>query len=270
MIKKIIFGAYCLTFLSNTFATNVDLKDFCTICAYDQSMEDPYILEGKTIRTNKILKEIKNDNFSITSSHDLLRNSWDCKLLNREDEQQLSAHCEYLGSWAGCDIIFYSKPGQGGAHHSTSSIGMYAIKNNQLHTKKVIFSGIDAEDGIRSGPIFDAKGSIYFYAYLSVNTIAKICGISEKVIEKGPTQALNSFWNLSRCEYDIKKDRLKILSVLIDPNMLKDCSDEIKNIVPYSFKKFVKEGEMLYVSGSQLPGFLQKFKRNYLRFVNAS
>ena len=248
----------------NASENTVDLENFACICAGDYSMEYPYISEGKKINITETLIKIKKE-FDLTSNYDMIQNSWECESHGKQDKSEgLSVHCKYLGSWAGYHIIFRTWSGIG-APHTWSNIGMYSIKDNELFTKKVIFAGCDANDGICSTPIFDAKGNIYFYANLSIHTIAEVCGIDTRRIKESKLyQGANEFWNLSRCEYNIKSGKLRILSILIDPNMLKDCPEDIKNLFP-SFLKSIKKGEMFYISGSQLPKFFNNFKNSYLK-----
>ena len=265
MKKLILLIILCFLNEMNASENTVNLENFARISAGDYSMEDPYIFEGKKINIAETLMKIEKE-FELNSSHNMIQNSWECESHGRQDKSEgLSVHCEYLGSWAGCHIIFRSWSGIG-APHTWSNIGIYSIKNDELFTKKIIFSGCNANNGIHSAPIFDGKGNIYFYANLSIHTVAEVCGIDmNKINESKLYQGANEFWNISRCEYNIRSGKLRILSILIDPNILKDCPPDIKNLLS-SFSKAPTSGEMFYISGSEIPKFLQKFKNNYVNF----
>lgn len=184
--------------------SNENLKDICCIGAGEIEFS-----ENQSINIRSAIEEIKKEN-DLKFYYDFIEDAWECSRQDKKEKfSETHIKCKYLGKWRGQDLIFRYKFGNFTGRFT--DILLCTVKNGNFSVKKYLFLGDRAVDGIVSTPIFDGKNSIYFYCSLSTDAVAKFKGIKDEY----PFQAAQSYWNVSKCVYNLETDKLDVIEMTI-------------------------------------------------------
>ena len=216
-----------------------------------------FIETDKNLPINFIIEKIKQ-NYNVTSKISEKGTVCECTSINKKfPELKCYVKCHYLGQWNDYHVVFrYYETGGTGRF---TDILLCSTNKNIIHIDKVLIGGDRALDGIVNRPILK-NGRVYFRSYLSISSLAGLSAINEKYILYGLSQASQDYWNISDCMYDLKNDKLYLLSILVNPNneYSANVNKILKLIIPDNSNNTIN------ITQSHISDFLKKFKSAYL------
>ena len=204
--------------------------------------------EGVTFQISQFAANIDITDESISSSGYGFNSGW------------MTSGCSYLGYFNGHHVV--SRSFSTGGSGRFSDIVLCSTDGNALRIDKIILRGDRARDGVEGEPSLTKDGRILVDMHLSIDTLARICGVSEDS-ENEPWQAYSEYWNVSKCEYNLTNDKLSLIAISITPY-------EGERPVMQILKKAIPNlgDQQVNVGPNNISDFLRDFKSAYMLFCS--
>jgi hypothetical protein len=214
-------------------------------------------LDAPEINIEQQIQKLRGE-YTWKSETDVFSNSCTCSYRHKEGGETNGGEvtCEYLGNWRGQDMVarHYRTGGSG----SFSDIVFCSYDAGKLRVHKTILLGDRAVDGMLSHPIFNGKGKIYFYMYLSNATLLKEAGLDEKIVQSDDGFTCAACYGIvGKCVYDIMKERMKILAMTV-------FSDDNKNFKIRSLIQSKMNNGIAVFNEIETREFLRRLREMYM------